>query len=322
MEFYIHKNNRPIGPFDETQIAEKIKIGEFSLNDTVSFATLYRELLRLGDIFHKPLLEGLRQLDGWLKPPATLYRPTQSSRIRGFNILLPIANDGNIFAGFIIGKCFFEGVGVEQSLKDGLFWLEKAGLEGSAEAQFYLGEFYRKQYEEYVDRSVETINLAFKWMKMASDQDYFWAIFNEHWKSCTLAYQNECEEEFKDTLKQAEAGEPSAQQKTSLNYDIGFGTKKCAKKAAYWVDEFEKNKSSYIKSLKTLAKKGDINAELEFSSLTEPSLLGNPEACLAEIDSNLEKLKKDNPKEYKKMLRKSGKIPDFGPLPIYVDMPD
>lgn len=322
MEFYIHKNNRSLGPFDETQIAEKIKIGEFSLNDTVSFATLYSELLRLGDIFHKPLLEGLRQLDGWLKPPATLYRPTKSSRIRGFNILLPIANDGNIFARFIIGKCFFEGVGVAQSLKNGLFWLEKAGLDGSAEAQFYLGEFYRKQYEEYVDRSVETIDLAFKWMKMAADQDYIWAIFDDHWKSCTLAHQNECEEEFKDTLRQAEAGEPSAQQKTSLNYDIGFGTKKCAKKAAYWLAKFEKNKPSYIESLRNLAKKGDINAELELSSLTEPSLLGNPEACLAEIDSNLEKLKKENPKEYKKMLRKSGKIPDFGPPLINVDMPD
>jgi hypothetical protein len=322
MEFYIHKNNQQLGPFDESQIAEKIKIGELSLDDTASFATLYSEILRLGDIFHKPLLEGLRQLDGWLKPPATLYRPTKVSQIRGFNLLLPIANDGNRFAQFRIGKCYFEGVGVAQSQKDGQYWLEKAGLEGSAEAQFYLGEFYLKQYVDYIDRSVETINLAFKWMKMAADQDYLWAILNDHWKSCTLAYQNECVEEFTDTLKQAEAGDPSAQQKTSLYYDIGFGTKKCSDKAAYWLAEFDKNKSSYIESLKILIKKGDANAELELSSLTEPSLLGNPEACLAEIDSNLEKLKKENPKEYKKMLRKSGKIPEFGPLPIYIDIPD
>jgi hypothetical protein len=159
-------------------------------------------------------------------------------------------------------------------------------------------------------------------MKMAADQDYIWAVFNEHWKSCTLAYQNECEEEFKNTLKQSEAGDPGAQRKTSLYYDIGFGAKQCSKKAAHWLAKFEKNKPSYIKRLKVRATKGDDNAELELACLTEPSLLGNPEACLAEIDSNLEKLKKENPKEYKKMLRKSGKIPDFGPVPTFIDIPD
>jgi hypothetical protein len=321
MEIYIVNNDALQGPFNETQISDGLKRGEFSLEDEAMFAALYSELFRLGDIFIKDLLEGLKQLDGWLEYPSTIYEPTAESMVKGFNLILPIAHGGNIFAQFKIGKCYFEGSGVTECKKSGLEWLEKAGSMGSAEAQYYLGEFYLKQYEEYIERTESTLSLAFKWMKMAADQNYIWAVLNDRWKDCTPEHQNNCEKEFKRFLKKAEAGDASAQEKTSFNYEIGFGTKKCEIKAAYWKAEFEKNKSAYLEKFKILAEKGDERAELELSALTELSLLKNPEAVWKKTNDDLEKMKVENPEEYKKTLKAASKIPDFGPLPSYKPVP-
>jgi TPR repeat protein len=226
--------------------------------------------------------EATAMLEGRVGPDGTWEEASQSDQKKGFLLLLPLAESGNQVAQLQIGKCYLEGIGTTRNEEAGIEWLEKPAQKGFDEAQFELGEYYLNLYQEYIDRRPQILDLAFKWMKMAADQGYWCATLNDHWKNCTLEYQQACEREFGEILASAEAGDPGAQRMIHFHYHSGYGVKRSDEKAAYWLAEFEKNKASYLEVLKKKAENGDEQAGLEYDALTTPSLLNNPEAFLGD----------------------------------------
>lgn len=54
------------------------------------------------------------------------------------------AKHGNIDASYYYGLALFEGIGIIQNYKEGLFWLDKAATAGHAQAQFFLGDIFHR----------------------------------------------------------------------------------------------------------------------------------------------------------------------------------
>jgi TPR repeat protein len=54
----------------------------------------------------------------------------------------PRAADGDMYAQALLGRAYYEGVGVPQNYAWALSWLEKALAQGSADAMFFLGLMY------------------------------------------------------------------------------------------------------------------------------------------------------------------------------------
>lgn len=81
--------------------------------------------------------------------------------------LLPHAIKGNAEAQYLIGEMYRKALGVEGDEKKGLEWIEKAAEQGYAQAQFVLGfSYYHGIGEE--DNSTK----ALSWIQLAADQGH------------------------------------------------------------------------------------------------------------------------------------------------------
>src|SRR5262249_44968028 len=57
-------------------------------------------------------------------------------------LLAPMAEDGNTFAEFTIGKMYLNGEGVAKDPKKGAVYIQRAADKGLAVAQFHMGRIY------------------------------------------------------------------------------------------------------------------------------------------------------------------------------------
>ena len=211
-------------------------------------------------------------LEGHLAEDGSFKRATNADQIKGFQNLMTLAQSGNQVAQLKIGKCHLEGTGTPENEEEGLRWIEKAAAAGYDEAMMELAHYFLKRYEEHIDRTDKTLQLAHHWMKRAADLGDRYA--SSQLEKCTPEYHRECEREVGEVLAAAEAGDPGAQKMIHFHYLSGYGVKRSDEKAAFWLAEFEKNKPAYIETLQQRAVSGDKMAELELHVLQTGSALG------------------------------------------------
>jgi len=75
------------------------------------------------------------------------------------------AQQGDLWAQTVVGKMYYEGMGVAQDYKESVKWYRKAADKGSAEAQSHLGYLYVMGYGVTEDNKE-----AVKWWRLASEQ--------------------------------------------------------------------------------------------------------------------------------------------------------
>lgn len=66
-----------------------------------------------------------------------------------------------------LGKCYYHGEGVEKNYKEAFRWFQKAAVQESADAQYYLGECY--YWGNGVERNEKE---AIKWFRKAAEQEH------------------------------------------------------------------------------------------------------------------------------------------------------
>ena len=81
------------------------------------------------------------------------------------------ANQGDVDALCNLGRCYYEGLGVQQNYYKAVEWFNKAANQGHAGAQCYLGYCYH--YGKGVQKNE---SLAKTWIKDAASKDFDEAI--------------------------------------------------------------------------------------------------------------------------------------------------
>ena len=92
------------------------------------------------------------------------------------NKLWETAEHGDAEAQYKVGKCYFEGIGVDEDKTEAFEWFMKAAEQGHSAAQYMVGECYFKNLvtiDENENRGWET----FRWFFKAAKQGYTKAIF-------------------------------------------------------------------------------------------------------------------------------------------------
>jgi TPR repeat protein len=211
-------------------------------------------------------------LEGRVAEDGSWIFASDADKKKGFQTLMTLAQSGNQVAQLKIGKCYLEAAGTSLNEKEGIRWIETAAAGGYDEALMELGHYFLKRYEEHIDRTDKTLQMAHDLMKQAADLGNRLAA--SKLERCTPEYHRECEREFCEVLAAAEAGDPGAQKMIHFQYLSGYGVKRSDEKAAFWIAEFEKNKPAYMETLKQRAESGDQRAELELHVLRTGSALG------------------------------------------------
>jgi hypothetical protein len=96
-----------------------------------------------------------------------LVRYARAEYLVALEMLLPLAEGGDLVAQEIVGFMYTRGEGVETDLVIAFAWLERAALGGRTEAQFELGRIYR----ERAAGLSEDGGPALFWFKRAAHQD-------------------------------------------------------------------------------------------------------------------------------------------------------
>ncbi len=168
------------------------------------------------------------------------------SSLNEFQIYLTGANKGIPKAQYIIGRCYFNGSGVEKNLNQTIKWWTKAAENGYIDAQNDLGNCYANGIGVEKD-----ILKAEYWWKKAADQGDELAIKNlELWKdlifqaksSLDIKNNNDINSNniFSKNIKSAEDGNPEAQLKIGICYQTGNGVPKNNSKAFEWIEKSAK----------------------------------------------------------------------------------
>ncbi|WP_085899521.1 tetratricopeptide repeat protein [Kiloniella majae] len=90
---------------------------------------------------------------------------------KALKTLLPHAIKGNAEAQYQVGEIYRKGLGVEGDEKKGLAWIEKAAEQGHAQAQFVLGFSYK-----HVIGKEDNSRKAISWLQLAADQGHLRAL--------------------------------------------------------------------------------------------------------------------------------------------------
>ena len=98
------------------------------------------QILFLGAIAIPPL--GGARRNGHVSDALTAY--TKGDYKTALKLLLPMAEEGNSFAEFTIGKMYVYGEGIPKDPKKGIFYMQRAADKGLAIAQYHLAQVYTK----------------------------------------------------------------------------------------------------------------------------------------------------------------------------------
>ena len=143
------------------------------------------------------------------------------------------AEQGNANAQCSLGYCYDEGQGVKLSHEKAVYWFQKAAEQGYASAQCNLGVCYDNG--QGVEQSYEQ---AAYWYKKSAEQGDSDAQF-----SLAVCYENGegVEQSYEKAVywykKSAEQGDSDAQYNLALCYENGKGVEQSAEKAVYWVEK-------------------------------------------------------------------------------------
>jgi hypothetical protein len=82
------------------------------------------------------------------------------------------AEQGNVRAQSLCGRCYYYGVGVDMDREEGLKWWTKAAEQGDVEAQLLVGDIYfeKSRREQDAMRCRDLWRQAEKWFKNAAEQ--------------------------------------------------------------------------------------------------------------------------------------------------------
>lgn len=83
-----------------------------------------------------------------------------------FNENLELAERGDRFAEYTIGRCYYQGKGVEQDYKKAVEWFKKSAEQGDMYAECSLGNCYK--FGEGVDQDLYK---AVELLKMSAEKD-------------------------------------------------------------------------------------------------------------------------------------------------------
>lgn len=61
---------------------------------------------------------------------------------QGFQMLIPLANSGNVLAQHRLGMLYYHGQGVSEDENLAIYWWKKAAAQGNVESMFQLGSAY------------------------------------------------------------------------------------------------------------------------------------------------------------------------------------
>lgn len=86
-----------------------------------------------------------------------------------------VALKGDPEAQYRLGRCYYDGKGVEQDMEDAVVWLRKAANQRHAEAMYWLAECYLLGCG--FENEDEANEAAIKWFETAAKQDHAEAMF-------------------------------------------------------------------------------------------------------------------------------------------------
>jgi uncharacterized protein len=149
---------------------------------------------------------------------------------KAFEILKPLADQGNSKAQFELGVMYEKGQGVPQDDKEAVKWYRLAAEQGFASAQFNLGVMYAKGQGVPQDDKE-----AVKWYRLAAEQGFASAQFNlglMYHKGQGVPQDNK--EAVRWWKLAAEQGFANAQYNLGYIYDNGEGVTQDYKEAVKW----------------------------------------------------------------------------------------
>ena len=152
------------------------------------------------------------------------------------------AKQGNPTAQFTLGKCYLEGIGVEESLQKARVWISKAAENGHPTALSAMAEAYHYGEDIQADdrKAFQYIRKAVDCGADPDDMDLLAAFYTYGWGTPVNVSQGlECRKVA------AEFGSANAQLMMGLSYEEGDGVQKDESKAFEYyklaADQYDKN---------------------------------------------------------------------------------
>lgn len=218
----------------------------------------YKKAIAVGDTWSKDKLKEL-----CIDPDTPFYEPELSDDMKAildfFNNeeyviadqnelddvidkLSKYAKQGNPTAQFTLGKCYLEGIGVEESLQKARVWISKAAENGHPTALSAMAEAYHYGEDIQADdrKAFQYIRKAVDCGADPDDMDLLAAFYTYGWGTPVNVSQGlECRKVA------AEFGSANAQLMMGLSYEEGDGVQKDESKAFEYyklaADQYDKN---------------------------------------------------------------------------------
>ena len=171
--------------------------------------------------------------------------------------------EGNDRAKFMLGECYYNGLGVNKDPKEAVKWYRKAMKQGNADAQFALGNCY------YSGNGVsQDPDEALKWYHKAAEQGHAAAQY-------TLAEKYYLKEDDANAVKwyrkAAEQGHADAQYELAECYNNGLG--------------IDKDNAEAVKWYRNAAEQGHAAAQYELAECYRVGLLVGTDEDKAEYEA-------------------------------------
>ena len=140
------------------------------------------------------------------------------------------AKQGDAHAQCILGICYQEGSGVEQSYTEAFKWLKKSAEQGHDLAQLNLGICYQEG-----SGAEQSYTEAFKWLKKSAEQGHKYAQFTlGNWYYHGRGVEQSYAEAFKWFKKSAAQGQEDAECSLGVCYRYGHGVEQSHTEAIKW----------------------------------------------------------------------------------------
>ena len=150
---------------------------------------------------------------------------SNSLKKQDFRTYLDAAEQGDADSQYNVGRCYFEGTGVDQDNDEAYKWFEKAAEQNHVHAEYMIGECFLNGVSSE----------AFKWFLKAAehgDAEAQYKVGRCYFEGSGVG-ENE-EEAFKWLLKSAEQGHAAAQYMTGRCYLEGIGVLEDKAEAFKW----------------------------------------------------------------------------------------
>ncbi len=155
-------------------------------------------------------------------------------------VMVALANKGNLRAQYGVGLCYEDGLGVVQDYQKALDWYTRSAELDNSKAQYRLGVLY-----EFGRGTTQDYQTAVEWYTKSAEQEhskaqYRLGICYKYGRGVTQDYQKAIEW----FTKSAEQGESNAQFALGQCCEFGEGTSQDYKAAAEWYTKAAEQKHS------------------------------------------------------------------------------